>query len=146
MANKQQKNTTATNVTVGITVAAAAAAAGALFLYGTKAGKQQRKNINGWMLKAKGEVLEKLETLKEVNEEAYNKVVNTVADKYSKAKNIDPIELASLITEVKSHWNNIKKQLSSSPKKTKKPVAKVTASKAPAKAVVKKTVVVKKAA
>lgn len=131
MSNKQQKNTGAG--AIGFTVAAATAAAGALFLYGTKAGKQQRKKINGWMLKAKGEVLEKLESLKEVNEEAYHKVVATVSDKYSKVKNIDPEELAKLVAEVKGHWNNIKKQLSSPKKATKKGASKAPAKKAPKK-------------
>lgn len=113
--SKQQKSNVV--VGVGITVAAAAAAAGALFLYGTKAGKQQKKKIKGWALKAKGEILEKIEGLKEVNEEAYNKIVTAVSDRYAKLKNIDPEELATLVKEVQGHWKNIKKQLAGPAKK-----------------------------
>jgi hypothetical protein len=48
--------------------ALAALSAGAYFLYGTKEGAKKRVKIKGWMLKAKGEVLEKMEALKDVNE------------------------------------------------------------------------------
>ena len=91
MAQKNGSNT-AVEVALGIG-ALAALSAGAYFLYGTKEGAKKRVKIKGWMLKAKGEVLEKLETLKEVNEETYNVVVDTVMKKYSGLKNIDQKEV-----------------------------------------------------
>ena len=57
---------------------AALAAAGTYFLYGKK-GAKNRKMIEGWTLKMKGEVLEKMETIKELNEDKYYKLVDTVA-------------------------------------------------------------------
>ena len=45
---------------VGAGVGLAAVAAGAHFLYG-KDGATNRKKVRGWALKAKGEMLEKLE-------------------------------------------------------------------------------------
>lgn len=96
---------------VGFLGLAAAAAAGAYFLYGSKEGAKRRAKVRGWALKAKGEVLDKLETMKEVNEDAYNKIVDTVTDKYKKAKNIDVAELALLSQDLKRHWGNIKRQM-----------------------------------
>ena len=101
-------------------VAAAATAASGYFLYGTKAGARKRKQMKGWMLKAKGEVLERIENLKDINEQAYGKIVNTVMAKYSKAKGINLIELASMKKELKSHWKHIQKYIKSKESKPKK--------------------------
>jgi len=112
-------------------VAAAAAAAGAYFLYG-KDGSKNRKKVKGWMLKAKGEVLEKMEKLKDINEDIYSQVVDTVAKKYETVKDIDKAELALMATELKRHWSSIKRQLNEGKAKKKTP-AKKTAPKKIAK-------------
>lgn len=103
--------------------ALAALSAGAYFLYGTKEGAKKRVKIKGWMLKAKGEVLEKMEVLKDVNEEAYNKVVSTVMSKYQGLKDIDQGEVVSLVEDLKKHWKNIKKHIDEATK-VKKVVSK----------------------
>ena len=46
----------------------AALSAGAYYLYGTKEGVKKRLKIRGWMLKAKGEMMEKMENMKEFDE------------------------------------------------------------------------------
>ena len=103
---------------VGLAVASVAAAAGAVFLFGTKAGKQKQKQVKAWSLKAKAEVLEKIEKMKEVNEEAYNKVVDAVAQKYAKVKDIEGAEVETLVSDLKKSWKDIKKI--ASPKKIAK--------------------------
>ncbi len=115
-----QKKEGGVAIAVGIG-ALAALSAGAYFLYGTKEGAKKRVKIKGWMLKAKGEVLEKMEALKEVNEETYNKVLSTVMSKYQGLKNIDQAEVAVMMADLKKHWGSIKKHIDSA---TKKPVAK----------------------
>lgn len=122
MAKKQEGGV---SVAVGLG-ALAALSAGAYFLYGTKEGAKKRVKIKGWMLKAKGEVLEKIENLKEVNEETYNAVLATVMKKYEGLKNVDQGEVASLVTDLKKHWKNIKRHLddASKSKKPKKSAAK----------------------
>ncbi len=107
-------------VAVGVGMLAALSA-GAYYLYGTKEGAQKRVKIRGWMLKAKGEVMEKMENLKEVNEDVYNTLVHTVMKKYEAVKNIDPKEVEELTSDLKKHWKNIKKHIDAA---TKKPVAK----------------------
>jgi hypothetical protein len=111
---------------VGLALAGLAAVAGGVFLYGTDAGKKKRKAIRGWVLKAKGEVIEKLETLKEVNEENYHKVVDAVEKKYKAVKSVAPEELAEVVADLKKSWKSIVKVAKSqtAPKKVVKKVAK----------------------
>lgn len=102
-----------------------AAAAGAYFVYGNKTElKKKAKKVKGWAIKAKGEVLQKLENLKAVDEDLYHKIIDGVLKKYQNVKNIDTTELASVTKELKSHWKNIKKELGTSAKETQKTVKK----------------------
>lgn len=107
-------------VAAGILGVAAAAAAGAYFLYGTKDGKKVKKQIRGWALKAKGEVLEKVEKLKDVNEGAYHQVIDGVMSRYEKIKGVDTAELAAIAGELKGHWTSIRKELEAGVKKVAK--------------------------
>lgn len=109
---------------VGLALAGLAAIAGGVFLYGTDAGKKKRKIIKGWMLKAKGEVIEKLENMKEVNEENYHKVVDAVEAKYKSLKSVSPEELAEVIADLKKSWKNIVKLAKAQTAPKKKAVAK----------------------
>ncbi len=121
------------NGAAGTVVALAAiAAAGAYFLYGSKDAVKNRNKIKGWAVKAKGEALEKLEKITDLNETAYHDVIDAVTKKYKAVKGIDPKELTSLVSELKGHWKNISKELKMSSdqiaktaKKTTKKVKKV---------------------
>ena len=105
---------------------AAAAIAGAYFIHGNKPAQKKIKQVKGWALKAKGEVLQKVESLKEVNEDLYKKAVDAVMTRYENVKNIDTTEVQSIANELKSHWKNIKKELSVGSKVAKKTVKKAT--------------------
>lgn len=99
-------------VAIGAGLAAlAAAAAGTYFLFGTKKGAKARKQVKGWMLKAKGEVLEKMEALQDMNEEIYNKIVEEVKSGYKKVKSIDSKDVEAFGKEMKAHWKGIKKEI-----------------------------------
>lgn len=111
-----------TKVAVGAGLAAVAAfAAAGYFLYG-KDGAKNRKKVRGWMLKAKGEVLEGVEKLKEVTEEQYAAIVDKVSAKYAGLKNIDSKELEAMVRELRGHWKNIKRSITPAPKKKTKKV------------------------
>jgi gas vesicle protein len=106
---KKNTSTIAEKVATGMGIAGAiGAVAGSLFLYGTKAGAMQRKKIKGWSVKMKGEVLEKLENLKDITEEKYQATIDAVAVRYQRVKTIDPDELSALVNDLKKHWRNIK--------------------------------------
>ncbi|MDP2650783.1 MAG: hypothetical protein Q8P04_01675 [bacterium] len=98
---------------VGLGVVAATTA-GAYFLYGKDA-KKRRKQVKSWTLKARGEILEKIEKLSEVNQESYNRVVDDAAKRYSRLKSVNKKELTELVRELKSHWQNINKELKTKP-------------------------------
>ncbi len=101
---------------------AAAAAAGIYFLYGSNDAKKNRKAVKGWTLKAKGEVLEKLENLKgELTEENYHKIVDSVTSKYKDRKE----DAEALVKDLKGHWKSIKKHVGGASSATKKTVKKV---------------------
>ena len=117
-----EKNNKSGLVGLGILVAGLA---GAYYLYGTKDGSKKKEKIKGWMLKAKGEVLEKLEKTKEVNEETYNSLIAGVIKKYSTIKNIDKKELDKLEGDLKKHWGSIKKSISTEGKAAVKKVKKL---------------------
>lgn len=109
----------------GLGVAAAiaatvAAAAGVYFIYGTKAGVKTKKKIKSWTLKAKAEVLEKLEKMKDVSEDSYKNTVETVMKKYDtlKAEHGDEVDLVK--KELHGYWNHLKKHLNSVKKVVKK--------------------------
>lgn len=82
---------------------AAAAAAGAYLVYGKTA--KHRRALRGWALKMKGEVLENMEKLKEVNEESYHDVVDKVAKRYKKVKDINQDELKGLVKDIRGAWS-----------------------------------------
>jgi hypothetical protein len=89
---------------------AALAAAGTYFLYG-KRGAKNRETIAGWALQLKGEVLEKMENLKNANQQTYNELVDETAARYGRTKRVGASELAHIVTELKSAWSHISKQM-----------------------------------
>jgi len=103
--------------------AAAAAAASAFYFYGPK-GKQHRKKIQSWTLKAQGEVMERIEKLKEIDKSSVDKIVDSVADKYKKAKGVAASEVASFAKDVKEQWNHVEKEFEKGAKKGKAAVKK----------------------
>jgi hypothetical protein len=113
----QKSNGMGNKMMIGAGIAALAAAAGAVFLYGTDAGKKKRTQIKGWMLKLKGEVLEQLETMQDWSEAAYHTAVDTVAEKYKQVKNVDPVEWAAIVGTLKNQWKLIQRQVQGGSKK-----------------------------
>ena len=93
---------------IGVGIAAVVAGiAGAHFLDSAK----KRKKLKGWMLKMKGEALERIENLREATEPAYHKAIDEAAKRYLTLKHIDQKELAAVTKELKSHWKSISRQI-----------------------------------
>ncbi|MES2622848.1 MAG: hypothetical protein V4576_00395 [Patescibacteria group bacterium] len=134
--NKTQ-TTTGEKVIIGagITGLLVAATLGAKFLFNTKKGKQSLKHIKSWAFKMKGEVLEKLERAKEINEETYNKVVEELGEKYKKIKGMTLDEVAEVVQELKGQWKSVHAEV----KKTLKGSNAKPKSKSPAKPKTAKT-------
>jgi len=135
------KKTAVSKTSVGIGVGVTAAllsAAGAYFLYGSKDADKNRKKVKSWMLKAKAEVLEGIETAKDMSKEDYEKLVDTSVKAYSKIKTASAEEALQLAKELKSHWKNLEKKGEVKKAEVIKAVTKAVApKKAPAKATAK---------
>jgi len=95
---------------VGIGLGAAAvAAAGAFFLYGSKNAAKNRKQVKSWALKAKAEVLEKLEDASEMTQAEYDALIKSVSGAYAGAKNASKKDILEFSKEMKDHWKSIEK-------------------------------------
>jgi hypothetical protein len=142
MANKNAKSASSQvragqKASIAIIGGLVAAAAGAYFIHGNKAAQKKIKQVKGWALKAKGEVLERIEKIKEIDENLYQQAIDAVMKKYEGVKSVDTTELATVGKELKSQWRNIKRELSAG----KKVVKKVASSVASTGAKVKKATV-----
>jgi hypothetical protein len=124
---------------IGLT-AAAVAAAGAYFLYGSKNAEQNRKTIKSWALKAKADVLEKLEDAKKMSREEFEEVVQTAAGAYAGAKTASKKDLKEFAAEMMEHWDALEQSVGKQKKSvTKKSKKAATAVKKVAKKVTKQT-------
>lgn len=124
--SKTSKKLIAVELGAGVVAAAAAAAAAYFF-----SSKKSRRRVRSWMLKAKAEVLEKMEKLKEINDQVYRDIVDSVMKKYQVVKSVDPKELEQFAQDLKSHWKNIQRELKAIHTKAKT-AKKCTSSKAKA--------------
>ena len=107
--------------TAGALVATAAVG---YFLYGPK-GSQNRKKVEAWVVRAKGEVLSKLESSKEVSEETYHKIVDAVTARYAKAKDVGEEKANKLNRELKNHWVKIRREIGAASTSASKKVASI---------------------
>ncbi len=113
-------------VEVGIGLGAAAvAAAGAYFLYGSKSAAKNRKVVKSWALKAKAEVLEKLEDAQEMTQAEYDQLNKSVSGAYTGAKNASKKDILEFSKEMKDHWKSIEKAAAPLKKAATKQVKKV---------------------
>ena len=117
--------------------AAAAAAAGAYWLYGAKNAAKHRKLAKSFMLKARADVMDAVERVKDIDKTAYLAIVDKVVAKYSAAAGVTAVEVAQMTKDLKAAWAHIKSvhvttkgfTKAVSKKVSKKPAAKKAAKK-----------------
>ena len=119
--NKKEESQKNNGFAIGI--AAAASAFAGYYLFGPR-GKENRAKIKGWTLKAKGEILEKMEKLEEVTENKYEEIVDVVMSKYEKLKSTTEEETQKLKKELKSRYKHVKRDIKKIEKETGKKVTK----------------------
>lgn len=120
---KTDKVSKVSNGAIGAGVAGLAAAAiGAYWLYGAKNAAKHRKIASSWMFKARAEVMDAVEKMKQLDKDSYLKIVDSVVDKYSKTRS--SAEVMAIAKEMKSAWT----QINSATKPVKKAVKKVVKS------------------
>jgi gas vesicle protein len=122
--NGAAKKSHAVGVGIGLGTAAVAAA-GAFFLYGSKSAAKNRKQVKSWALKAKAEVLEKLEDASEMTQTEYDQLIKSVSGAYTGAKNASKKDIMEFSKEMKDHWKSIEKAAAPLKKTATKEVKKV---------------------
>jgi len=108
----------------GVVLAAVAAIAAGVYLFATKQGKRQRVKLQDWVMKAERDVLKRLQGVGEVNQEAYEAIVDAVLVNYQKAKKINGKALEDLREELNGHWAGIEHNAKRAVTKAKKVVRK----------------------
>ncbi len=119
----QKKTESKVGKVLGGVVGVAALSVAAYMLFGPE-GKKNRKQISGWSVKMKGEIIEKFEKAKEVTEPIFNKIVDEAASKYAKAKGVSEEELVSVVADLRKHWKALLRDV-----KAKTPAKKVASKK-----------------
>ncbi|HSE56606.1 MAG TPA: hypothetical protein VLB02_00780 [Candidatus Paceibacterota bacterium] len=105
-----KKTTQKKGVSAGTVAAigAGVAAVGAIsyYFFGPH-GKKHRKQFTGWMIRMKGEVIEKIEKVSEVTEQVYHKIIDSVAAAYVKSGRASEAQVRMYADELKKQWKNI---------------------------------------
>lgn len=89
--------------------AAALATAGAYFLYGSKNAEKNRQKVKSWALKAKAEVLEQIEKVKQLDAEQYRLIVDKVLEGYQGMQGTTQREIKALANELRQHWQDLER-------------------------------------
>lgn len=116
--NTKSNNTKSNNMgkVVKISAGLAAVAAAGYFFLGPK-GKKNQKTTRAWMIKMKGDVIEKLESMEDITKATYDSVVDVVGSAYEVVAG-SKMEVAKLSAELKSHWKSISNKAMLKRKKT----------------------------
>ncbi len=110
MTNKKTEESSGILKYTSIGVSLASIAAGAYFFFGPKAKKHQ-KHAKAWVIKMKGDVIEKLESAKEVTEPIYHAIIDAVAEDYNKRVQNGQGDIAEIVTDLKKQWKTLSKAL-----------------------------------
>jgi gas vesicle protein len=107
MKNKTIKDTGSDIIRLSIVGASlAGVAAITYFLFGPK-GKIHQKHLKSWAIKMKGDIVEKLETAREVSEPVYHEIIDSVASEYKKGMKAGKEEVEELAKDLKKHWKTL---------------------------------------
>lgn len=96
----------------------AGVAASAYFFLGPK-GKKHQQHAKAWVIKMKGDVVEKLEMARDISEPTYHQIIDSVAAEYEKGKKASQGEIRALATDLKKHWKALSKSVSTKAAKKK---------------------------
>jgi gas vesicle protein len=115
-----KKKGLSTGAVIGIGAGVLATAAATYFFFGPE-GKKNRNKLKGWMIRMKGEIVDKMEKAKDMSEEAYHKIVDAAAASYSK-EGISTDAVKEFATTLKKQWKGFAQKKKATVKKTAKKV------------------------
>jgi hypothetical protein len=135
---KQSSKKMAPSAIAAIGAGAIALAAGTYYFFGPE-GQKHRGKFKGWMIRMKGDIVEKIENTKEISQTVYDQIIDSVAAKYLKDTSINAADVKLLVARLKRDWHAISKNRAPKKKVAVKSVAKkMPAKKGSKKAVAKK--------
>lgn len=88
-----------------------AAAVGAVYLYGKNKQRVQQR-LRGWVLKIKGEVMERVAESESLTREEYEDIVDSAVDKYKQKKQQASERFEQIRHDLKSQWEEIHEEIS----------------------------------
>ncbi len=103
---KKKMNNSSGGMKLFLFSASLAGLAAAYFFLSPK-GKKNLENTKSWVIKMKGEVVEKLEQAREITESVYNEIIDSVATKYEGKKQVSSKEIKVLASDLKKNWRAI---------------------------------------
>jgi len=87
--------------------AATVTALGGYFLYGPK-GPENREKLSRWMLRAKREILTKMETIEDLTEDKYHTIVDEVTSRFGQMKHIGDEKATEVAQSFKEKWEDMR--------------------------------------
>jgi hypothetical protein len=92
---------------LGVTTTALAAAAGAYWLYGAQKAKNNRKVAKGWMLKARGELMDLVEKTKDIDKKKYFDMAESVAKTLGQKAGATTVQISGAAKDLKAVWAQV---------------------------------------
>lgn len=111
------KTSSKTILSVGAGLAAIATA-GYYFL--GPEGKSNQKKTKGWMFKMKGEIIERIEDVKDLTESAYKDIVDSVAETFAETAKVSKSEIKAFAGRLKDQWGDLQDDAKSTTKRIAK--------------------------
>lgn len=107
---KKKSTSNNDNLTLAVVGASIAGLATTAYFFLGPKGKTHQRHTKAWAVKMKADVIEKLERAREISEPIYDDIINSVASKYEKSKNVDYKEIEEIARDLKKHWQVISKK------------------------------------
>lgn len=123
--NKTKPTHSNTNTIFAIGAGVAAIATASYYFFGPK-GEAHREKMKGWMISMKGEIIDRIEDVKELTEPVYHNIVDSVMATYMATTKASKEEVQAFADRLKGQWKEI---VASSKEVPKRAIRKVVASK-----------------
>jgi len=108
-----------------LVVGASLAGLAAAYFFLTPKGKKKINDTKSWVIKMKGDVIEKIEQTLEISESIYNDIIDSVAVKYEKNSKANVEEVKELAKDLKKQWPALSLTVKNKKNKKAKEVSKV---------------------
>lgn len=110
MSNNKQQSENGQSSKLPLAGLLGAAAVGAVYLYGKNKQRVQQR-LRGWMLKVKGEVMERVAESESLTREEYEDIVDSAVDKYKHKKQQASERFEQIRQDLKAQWEEIHEEI-----------------------------------